>query len=158
MPSSNDAPYDTQFKIVLVGDAGVGKTNMLGYYKHFDQTEDKTLTTSSSSDTKIAKTFSNACKPTVGVEFATKIVTHPNGTRIKAQLWDTAGQERYRAITKSHYRRAAGALLVFDVTSKSSFASLPRWIDMLRDNADYEKLDRVNRINDTRTGRGNLKT
>ena len=62
------------------------------------------------------KSYSQRRKPTVGVEFATKIVAHPNGSRIKAQIWDTAGQERYRAITSSHYRRAAGALLCYDVT------------------------------------------
>jgi len=56
----------------------------------------------------VARTFSSVKKPTVGVEFATKIITHESGARIKAQIWDTAGQERYRAITNSHYRRAAG--------------------------------------------------
>ena len=70
------------------------------------------------------------------MEFATKIITHPNGARIKAQIWDTAGQERYRAITNSHYRRAAGALLVFDVNERTSFSNLKSWIKNLRDTAD----------------------
>lgn len=72
----------------------------------------------------------------MGVEFATKLVVHPSGARIKAQIWDTAGQERYRAITNSHYRRAAGALLVFDVSEKTSFQNLPTWIKNLRDTAE----------------------
>jgi len=102
---------------VLVGDAGVGKTNLLAYY------------TSPSSDRAsdangVVKTFSTVKKPTVGVEFATKIITHSSGARIKAQIWDTAGQERYRAITNSHYRRAAGALLVYDVGARSSFENV----------------------------------
>ncbi|GMH85703.1 hypothetical protein TL16_g10317 [Triparma laevis f. inornata] len=82
-------------------------------------------------------TFSLTPKPTVGVEFATKIILHPTtGARIKAQIWDTAGQERYRAITNSHYRRAAGALLVYDVSERSSFGNLSSWIKNLRDTAE----------------------
>lgn len=55
-------------------------------------------------------------KSTIGVEFATRIVTMPDGKRIKAQIWDTAGQERYRAITTAYYRGALGAMLVYDLT------------------------------------------
>ena len=53
------------------------------------------------------------------VEFATKTLRLPSGVNVKAQIWDTAGQERYRAITRAHYRRAAGAVLVYDVTRPS---------------------------------------
>ncbi|GMI32574.1 hypothetical protein TeGR_g3110, partial [Tetraparma gracilis] len=114
MASPTRSPsFDAMYKIVLVGDAGVGKTNLLGYYCSPD--EDKVQ------QNGVAKTFNLAVKPTVGVEFATKIITHKSGARIKAQIWDTAGQERYRAITNSHYRRAAGALLVYDVSARSSF-------------------------------------
>jgi len=130
-PPQKNSESDVQYKIVLVGDAGVGKTNILAYYKDADvDARDEPWQLS------VATSFSQACKPTVGVEFATKIIVHPNGTRIKAQIWDTAGQERYRAITTSHYRRAAGALLVYDVSSKNTFKSLRRWVDLLRDNAD----------------------
>jgi small GTP-binding protein len=75
--------YDLLYKIVLVGDSGVGKTCILSRY-----------TKNSVSMTSV---------PTIGVEFATKIVTLPSGTTIKAQIWDTAGQERYLAITRAHY-------------------------------------------------------
>ena len=61
---------------------------------------------------------------------------HHTGAKIKAQIWDTAGQERYRAITNSHYRRAAGALLVYDVSEKTSFNNLSSWIKNLRDTAE----------------------
>ena len=114
--------FVAMYKIVLVGDAGVGKTNMLGYYTSPPQ---ERLTNAAG----YVETFSKGRKPTVGVEFATKIVTNPKtGERIKAQIWDTAGQERYRAITNSHYRRAAGALLVFDVGQRSSFDNVSGWV------------------------------
>ncbi|GMH63671.1 hypothetical protein TrRE_jg1001, partial [Triparma retinervis] len=129
MSSPSRSPeYDAMYKIVLVGDAGVGKTNMLGYYTAPE--EDKQKDASGN-----VATFSKNLPPTVGVEFATKLVIHPSGARIKAQIWDTAGQERYRAITNSHYRRAAGALLVFDVSEKTSFQNLPTWIKNLRETA-----------------------
>jgi len=60
-------------------------------------------------------------KPTIGVEFGTKLVKAPNGVEITAQIWDTAGQERYRAITRAHYKRASAALVVYDVSNKRSF-------------------------------------
>jgi len=55
---------------------------------------------------------------TIGVEFATKNVTMKDGATVKAQLWDTAGQEKYRAITVAHYRKALGALIVYDITKR----------------------------------------
>lgn len=58
-------------------------------------------------------------QPTVGVEYATKIVELPaRKVRVKAQIWDTAGMERYKAICSAHYRRAAGAFLVYDITDR----------------------------------------
>jgi len=132
MSSNGRSPdFDAMYKIVLVGDAGVGKTNLLGYYTA--SFEERQLNPS----TNQVETFSKVRKPTVGVEFATKIVIHPvTGARIKAQIWDTAGQERYRAITNSHYRRAHGALLCYDVTSHGSFDNLNMWIQNLRDSTE----------------------
>ena len=83
--------------------------------------------------------------PTIGVEFAIKTVTLKNDKRVKAQIWDTcniriypllAGCERYRAITTGHYRRAEGALLVYDLTNKETFQNLGYWIKELREHAD----------------------
>lgn len=71
-------------------------------------------------------------KATIGVEFATRTVPLASGGSVKAQIWDTAGQERYRSITSAHYRRAVGALLVYDVTNRSSFYNCKKWLDELR--------------------------
>ncbi|KAG7383079.1 hypothetical protein PHYPSEUDO_004063 [Phytophthora pseudosyringae] len=109
--------------VVLVGDPGVGKTNLLATFLAADTVTEQ----------GISRSFSAVRKPTIGVEFATAIVRHPNGKRIKAQIWDTAGQERYRAITSSHYRRAAGALVVFDVTNRETFNNAQEhWLKELK--------------------------
>mmetsp|Transcript_6109 Transcript_6109/g.5458 ORF Transcript_6109/g.5458 Transcript_6109/m.5458 type:complete len:212 (+) Transcript_6109:63-698(+) len=108
--------YNHLFKIVLVGDAGVGKTHLLNRY--------------------IKGTLPKNNVPTIGVEFATRTVELANGSRVKAQIWDTAGQERYRAITSAHYRRAVGALLVYDVTKEKTFESVTRWMEELKYHAE----------------------
>ena len=80
--------------------------------------------------------------PTIGVDFATKNVVLRNGGTVKAQIWDTgnfhttinsiAGQERYRAICSAHYRRALGAILVYDVTNENTFLNLQLWLESLK--------------------------
>ncbi|KAG9159436.1 hypothetical protein Leryth_010988 [Lithospermum erythrorhizon] len=107
--------YDYLFKLVLIGDSGVGKSNLLS---RFTRNE-----------------FSLESKSTIGVEFATRSLTL-DAKVIKAQIWDTAGQERYRAITSAYYRGAVGALLVYDVTRHSTFESIERWLRELRDHTD----------------------
>merc|ERR1711977_570416 len=92
MADSTSSNYDYLFKVVLIGDSGVGKSNLLS---RFTRNE-----------------FNLESKSTIGVEFATRSI-HTDGKIIKAQIWDTAGQERYRAITSAYYRGAVGALLVF---------------------------------------------
>ncbi|CAI0449189.1 unnamed protein product [Linum tenue] len=99
--------YDYLFKLVLIGDSGVGKSNLLS---RFTKNE-----------------FNLESKSTIGVEFATKSLSI-DGKVIKAQIWDTAGQERYRAITSAYYRGAVGALLVYDVTRHSTFENVARLI------------------------------
>jgi len=113
MKNSDD--YDYLFKIVLIGDSGVGKSNLLS---RFTRNE-----------------FCLESKSTIGVEFATRSV-QIDGKTIKAQIWDTAGQERYRAITSAYYRGAVGALLVYDITSLDSFNATGKWLTELRDHAD----------------------
>eukprot|EP00347_Sterkiella_histriomuscorum_P011443 403372434 len=76
--------------------------------------------------------------PTIGVEFATKNVVLRQGGTVKAQIWDTAGQERYRAICSAHYRRALGALLVYDITKEQTFSSLSGWLDNLKTHAEQD--------------------
>merc|ERR1719253_2069307 len=108
--------YDHLYKIVLVGDATIGKTHLLSRY--------------------IKGSLPKAPTATIGVEFATRTVPLAVGGTVKAQIWDTAGQERYRAITSAHYRRAVGALLVYDVTKPATFHSCLRWMEELRQNAE----------------------
>ncbi|WOK91424.1 Small GTPase superfamily [Canna indica] len=107
--------YDYLFKVVLIGDSGVGKTNLLS---RFTRNE-----------------FSLESKSTIGVEFATRSV-NIDGKVVKAQIWDTAGQERYRAITSAYYRGAVGALLVYDITRHTTFENVERWLRELRDHTD----------------------
>ncbi|KAE8708515.1 Ras-related protein RABA2a [Hibiscus syriacus] len=110
-----DDEYDYLFKVVLIGDSGVGKSNLLS---RFTRNE-----------------FSLESKSTIGVEFATRTL-QVEGRTVKAQIWDTAGQERYRAITSAYYRGALGALLVYDVTKPTTFENVSRWLKELRDHAD----------------------
>ncbi|CDR94109.1 Rab11b protein, putative [Babesia bigemina] len=104
--------YDNVYKIILLGDATVGKSHLLSHY--------------------IRGTLPKQAKATIGVEFATRTVPLASGGTVKAQIWDTAGQERYRSITSAHYRRAVGALLVYDVTNRQSFYNCQKWLDELR--------------------------
>jgi len=110
-----DDEYDYLFKVVLIGDSGVGKSNLLS---RFTRNE-----------------FNLESKSTIGVEFATKSIV-AEGKTIKAQIWDTAGQERYRAITSAYYRGAVGALLVYDISKHATFENVERWLKELRDHAE----------------------
>eukprot|EP00982_Pelagococcus_subviridis_P014954 31368-Pelagococcus_subviridis.AAC.7 len=114
MSKDND-DYDYLFKVVLIGDSGVGKSNLLS---RFTRNE-----------------FCLESKSTIGVEFATRTIEVDTNT-IKAQIWDTAGQERYRAITSAYYRGAVGALLVYDITKSESYEDVEKWLKELRDHAD----------------------
>uniref|UniRef100_A0A0E0Q2M5 Uncharacterized protein n=1 Tax=Oryza rufipogon TaxID=4529 RepID=A0A0E0Q2M5_ORYRU len=106
---------DYVFKVVVIGDSAVGKTQLLGRF-----TKDE---------------FFIDSKSTIGIEFQTRTV-EIGGKRVKAQIWDTAGQERYRAVTSAYYRGALGAMLVYDVTSRRSFHHAARWLHDLRAHAD----------------------
>ncbi|KAF4369570.1 hypothetical protein F8388_019439 [Cannabis sativa] len=101
------------FKIVLIGDSAVGKSNLLSRFatNQFDPTS----------------------KATIGVEFQTQVVDI-DGKEIKAQIWDTAGQECFKAVTSAYYRGAVGALVLYDITRKSTFESVKRWLDELTSN------------------------
>ncbi|CCW63566.1 unnamed protein product [Phytomonas sp. EM1] len=99
------------FKIVIIGDSGVGKSNMMTRYT--------------------TNEFSQDTPATIGVEFMTKSIKM-EGRDAKVQIWDTAGQERFRAISRSIYHGAKGAMLVYDITNQSSFDSIPTWLRELR--------------------------
>ncbi|KAG2214592.1 hypothetical protein INT46_008137 [Mucor plumbeus] len=111
----SDDEYDFLFKLVLIGDSGVGKSNLLSRFT--------------------TNEFNLESKSTIGVEFATKNIEIEKRS-IKAQIWDTSGQERYRAITGAYYRGAVGALVVYDITRRNSFQNVSHWLKELRDHAD----------------------
>ncbi|XP_056141661.1 RAB11a, member RAS oncogene family, like [Lampris incognitus] len=113
--TNREDEYDYLFKVVLIGDSGVGKSNLLS---RFTRNE-----------------FNLESKSTIGVEFATRSI-QVGGKTIKAQIWDTAGQERYRAITSAYYRGAVGALLVYDIAKHLTYENAERWLKELQDHAD----------------------
>ena len=123
-PSSNNGSqnkpsnYQYIFKLILIGNSGVGKSCILQrYMKH---------------------TFEESYKCTIGVDFLMKSIVI-NGQTVKLQLWDTAGQEKYKSMVSSYYRGANVALIVFDITNHQSFDSLPMWIENFYKNGPEQK-------------------
>jgi Ras-related protein Rab-2A len=103
--------YAYLFKYIIIGDTGVGKSCLLLQFTD--------------------KRFQPVHDLTIGVEFGARMVTIDN-KQVKLQIWDTAGQESFRSITRSYYRGAAGALLVYDITRRDTFKHLSRWLDEAR--------------------------
>jgi len=101
--------YDTDylFKIVVIGDSGVGKSCLISQY--------------------VTGTFHSTYISTIGVDFFIKEKMF-NDKRIKLQIWDTAGQERFRTITYSYYRNADGIMLVYDVTNAETITNIDYWL------------------------------
>ena len=100
--------YDDLFKIVIIGDSGVGKSCLLLRFAD--------------------DTFTDNFYTTIGVDFRFKCV-QINEKKIKLQIWDTAGQERFKTVTSAYYRGADGILIVYDQTDKNSFDHLNDWLD-----------------------------
>lgn len=107
---SHDA-FDYLFKVVLVGDAEVGKTSLTTRFAY--------------------GTFTDGYISTLGVDFIVKSLPLSNYI-VKLQAWDTAGQERYAGVRPIYYRGAKGALLVFDITMRQSFVNADKWYDQIR--------------------------
>ena len=103
------------YKIILVGDSGVGKTCLLSMY---------------------VKGECGPTIPTIAVEFCTKEIELAENYKVKVQLWDTAGQERFKSLAMTYYRKAYGILLLFDVTKRSSFISCKNYLEEVRLNSD----------------------
>ncbi|XP_041001100.1 ras-related protein RABA5c-like [Juglans microcarpa x Juglans regia] len=103
------------FKLVIIGDSAVGKSNLLSRYARNE--------------------FNMHSKATIGVEFQTQVLDI-DGKEVKAQIWDTAGQERFRAVTSAYYRGAVGALVVYDISRRSTFDSIARWLDELKTHSE----------------------
>ncbi len=107
----DDQSEDYLFKVVLIGDSAVGKSNLLSRYARNE--------------------FNNNSKATIGVEFQTQSI-EIEGKEVKAQIWDTAGQERFRAVTSAYYRGAVGALIVYDISRRGTFENVGRWLEELK--------------------------
>lgn len=113
--------YDLLFKLLLIGDSGVGKTCILFRF----------------SDDAFTSTFIS----TIGIDFKIKTI-ELRGKKIKLQIWDTAGQERFHTITTSYYRGAMGIMLVYDITNEKSFDNIVKWLRNIDEHAneDVEKM------------------
>lgn len=101
--------FDYTIKSIIVGDSGVGKTCLLARF--------------------IRDFFNESTQPTLGVDFLSKIVETKNHRHVEIQLWDTAGQELFRSVTRGYYRGSQIGLLIFDLTSQTSFESINHWLE-----------------------------
>lgn len=109
--------YDYLFKYIIIGDTGVGKSCLLLQL--------------------IDRRFRQKHEVTIGVEFGAKLI-QVDGLNLKLQIWDTAGQESFKSITRTYYRSAAGALVVYDVTRRETFNNVVTWLEEARNNGNQQ--------------------
>ncbi|XP_055812166.1 ras-related protein RABC2a-like [Solanum dulcamara] len=118
----SNSSYDLSFKILLIGDSGVGKSSLL---------------------VSFISNVVDDLAPTIGVDFKIKTLT-VSGKRLKLTIWDTAGQERFRTLTSSYYRGAQGIILVYDVTRRETFTNLSdvwaKEVELYSNNQDCVKM------------------
>lgn len=114
------------YKIVMLGDSGVGKTSLVARLTSPD------------------KPMNHDISATMGIEFDTQMLDTEHG-KVKAQIWDTAGQERFaRVLLPTYFRKAKGVILVYDITNAKSFESLSeRWMTQLNDHASSDDLAKL---------------
>lgn len=108
------------FKLLIIGDSGVGKSSLLLRY--------------------VSDSFESKLAATIGVDFKVKLITVPDGTVVKLSIWDTAGQERFRTLTPSVYRGSHGAIFVFSVANRDTFDQLDSWLEELKTYADQPNI------------------
>ncbi|XP_072917228.1 ras-related protein Rab-13 isoform X3 [Hemitrygon akajei] len=104
--------YDYLFKLLLIGDSGVGKTCLIIRFADDN--------------------FNNTYISTIGIDFKIKTID-VGGKKIKLQVWDTAGQERFKTITTAYYRGAMGIILVYDITDEKSFENIQNWMKSIKE-------------------------
>ena len=109
--------YELLYKVIIIGDTSVGKSNILTRY--------------------IKDEFSLNTKSTVGVELGIKFLKIKN-INAKIQIWDTAGQERYRAITSSYFKGSNGCFIVYDITNETSFDNIEKWYEQIQSETSKE--------------------
>jgi|EP00944_MAST-04C_sp_MAST-4C-sp1_P012422 Ras-related protein Rab-1A len=107
MSGGMNPEYDFLFKLLLIGDSGVGKSCLLLRFAD--------------------DTYTESYISTIGVDFKIRTI-NLDGKTIKLQIWDTAGQERFRTITSSYYRGAQGIIIVYDITDRDSFTNVKQWV------------------------------
>ena len=117
MGEEEENNYVLLYKIIIIGDAAVGKSNILSRY--------------------VKNEFSENLKSTVGVELGIKFIK-VKGTNTKIQIWDTAGQERYRAITSSYYKGSHGCFIVYDITNEITFNNVEKWYEHVQKEAGQD--------------------
>uniref|UniRef100_R4FN30 Ras-related protein Rab-35 n=3 Tax=Rhodnius TaxID=13248 RepID=R4FN30_RHOPR len=120
--------YDHLFKLLIIGDSGVGKSSLLLRFAD--------------------NTFTGNYITTIGVDFKIRTMDI-DGEKVKLQIWDTAGQERFRTITSTYYRGTHGVIVVYDVTSGDSFANVKRWLHEIEQNCEVVNRILVGNKNDT---------
>ena len=111
----NTRDYDYLFKVLLIGNSGVGKSSLLLRFadEYFNETQ----------------------MPTIGVDF--KIRTIEVDTKdVRLQIWDTAGQERFKTITSAYYKGSQGIIVTYDITDRNSFAQVIEWMNQIEKNCD----------------------
>jgi small GTP-binding protein len=113
----DDEKPDFSYKIVVIGDSGTGKSNIVSQF--------------------IDGRFLEFTKTTIGLDFKTRQVRFGDVV-IRVQLWDTAGQEQFKSINKSYYRESAGIIIAFDITRRSTFDSISHWINEIKNNLDVD--------------------
>ena len=120
--SEEDFEITSAFKIIFLGDSGVGKTNLM---KRFSD-----------------DIFDFYSKPTIGVDFRTKVIKIKDHI-IKLQIWDTAGQERYKSFTKAYFKDCKGILMVYDITNSSTLDGIETWLDLAKEHSKVDKMPMV---------------
>ena len=117
MTDADENSYELLYKIIIIGDTGVGKSNILSRYLKDEFREDS--------------------KSTVGVELGTKFIKIKD-MGAKLQIWDTAGQERYKSITSSYYKGSHGCFIVYDITNEKTFENVDNWFKQAQKEASKE--------------------